>query len=134
MLYVYDIDLGIWHKEDDVAAVSFTVINGLMYMATSKQIFCIEDKQEDVSWEMELWYDEGTVGLKKYKGFEIRGDVGECEVLLKADDGEWVAYAFTDNKLSIKAEPFMARELSVKIKGKGICEIKSLDRTYEIVN
>lgn len=134
VLYVYDIDLGIWHKEDDVAAVSFTVINGLMYMATSTQIFCIEDKQEDVSWEMELWYDEGTFNLKKYKGFQIRGDVGECEVLLKADDGEWQAYAFAEKKLSLKTEPFMCRELSVKIKGKGICKIKSLDRTYEIID
>lgn len=132
-LYVFDINLGMWHKEDDTKAVSFTCLNGKMCMATEKQIYILDAKEEAVEWEAELWYDEGTYKLKKYKGFEVRGNLGECEVYLKADDGEWQAYALTENKLSIKSEPFMCRELSIKIKGRGICEIKSLDRTFEVV-
>ncbi len=132
-LYVYDIDLGLWHKEDSTAAVSFTTIGGKMYMATDTQIFCLESPQEEVEWEAELWYDEGTHKLKKYKEFHVRGNLGECELYLKADDGEWQAYAFTENNLSVKSEPFMCRELSIRIKGKGICEIKSLDRVFEVV-
>ena len=104
-----------------------------MYMATATQIFCLDAPQEEVEWEAELWYDEGTFNYKKYKGFEVRGDLGECEVYLKADDGEWKLYTFTEGKLSMKAEPFWCRELGVKLKGKGICELKSLDRTYEVV-
>ena len=52
---------------------------------------------------------------------------------LKADDGEWKLYTFTEGKLSMKAEPLWCRELGIKFKGKGICELKSLDRTYEVV-
>lgn len=133
-LYVFDINLGIWHKEDNVAAVSFVMLGSKMYMATASQIFCLDAMPEDVEWEAELWYDEGTFNYKKYKGFEVRGDIGECEVYLKADDGEWKLYTFTEGKLSIKSEPFWCRELGVKLKGKGICELKSLDRTYEVVD
>lgn len=132
-LYVYDIGLGTWHKEDDTRAVSFVMLGSKMYMATATQIFCLDAPQEEVEWEAELWYDEGTFNYKKYKGFEVRGDLGECEVYLKADDGEWKLYTFTEGKLSMKAEPFWCRELGVKLKGKGICELKSLDRTYEVV-
>lgn len=132
-LYVFDINLGIWHKEDNVAAVSFTMLGSKMYMATASQIFCLDAMQEDVEWEAEFWYDEGTFNYKKYKGLEIRGDLGECEVYLKADDGEWQLYTFTEGKLSIKSEPFWCRELGIKFKGRGICELKSLDRTYEVV-
>jgi hypothetical protein len=133
-LYVFDINLGIWHKEDNVAAVSFTMLGSKMYMATASQIFCLDAMPENVEWEAELWYDEGTFNYKKYKGFEVRGDLGECEVYLKADDGEWKLYTFTEGKLSIKSEPFWCRELGIKLKGRGICELKSLDRTYEVVD
>ena len=102
-------------------------------MATASQIFCLDAMPEDVEWEAEFWYDEGTFNYKKYKGFEVRGDIGECEVYLKADDGEWKLYTFTEGKLSIKSEPFWCRELGIKLKGRGICELKSLDRTYEVV-
>ena len=132
-LYVYDIGLGIWHKEDDIAAVSFVMLGSKMYMATQTQIFCLDEPQEEVEWEAELWYDEGTFKPKKYKGFEIRGNLGECEVYLKPDDGEWQLYAFTEGKLSMRSEPFCCRELGIKFKGKGICELKSLDRIYEVV-
>ena len=133
-LYVFDIALGLWHKEDSTKAVSFVPIGGKMYMATDTQILQLDTDSEDVEWEAEFWYDEGTFDLKKYKSFTIRGNLGECEVWLKADDNDWQAYAFTDNKLDIRTEPFWARELSIKLKGKGVCEIKSLDRIYEVVN
>lgn len=133
-LYVYNIGLGMWHKEDNVKAVSFVSLNGRMVMATEKQIFILDGIEEAVEWEAELWYDEGTFDIKKYKGFEIRGNLGECEVWLKADDNEWQSYAFTNNKLSMRTEPFWCRELGIKIKGKGVCEIKSLDRIYEVVD
>ena len=132
-LYVFDSSLGVWHKEDNIRAVSFCVIGGKMYMATDTQIYKLDAINEDLEWEAELWYDEGTYDLKKYKSFSARGNLGNCEIYLKADDGEWQAYAFTDNKLDIRTEPFWARELSIKLKGKGMCEIKSLDRIFEVV-
>lgn len=132
-LYVYDIALGLWHKEDDTKAVSFVPISGRMYMATDTQILKLDTNSEAVEWEAEFWFDEGTHLPKKYKKFVARGNLGECEVWLKADDEDWQLYLFTDNKLDVRTEPVWARELSVKIKGKGVCELKSLDRIYEVV-
>ena len=132
-LYVYDINLGLWHKEDDTKAVSFVNLGGSVIMATDKQIYMLDALLEDLEWEAELWYDEGTYAIKKYKGFTARGNLGDCEIQLKADDGDWESYAFIDGKLDIRTEPFMCRELSVKLKGKGVCEIKTLDRRFEVV-
>ncbi len=134
-LYVYDIDLNMWHKEDNTHATSFTMLNGKMYMADydKNEIYNLNALREDVDWEAEFWFDEGTHRKKKYKEFYIRGSVGECEMYLKADEGEWKLIKMTEDKLHIKIAPFECEELSIKLKGKGICEIKSVERVYELI-
>ena len=134
-LYVYDANLGIWHKEDNTRASSFTMLGGEMYMTDvdANEVYNINTPQEDVEWELELWFDEGTHKKKKYKEFIFRGNVGECELQLKADDGEWQAVRWTEDKLRVRIEPFVCEELGLRLKGKGICEIKTLDRVYEEV-
>lgn len=132
-LYVYDITYGLWHKEDNTKVSSFAVLDGCMHMAVGTEIYNLNGAKEDVDWECELWYDEGTHQRKKYKQIDIRGDVGDnCELWLKADDGEWRLIG-SPHKGSIKLIPFDCVELNLKLKGKGKCEIKSIDRMYEVV-
>lgn len=131
-LYVYDINRGIWHKEDSVHATSFAVINGEMHMAVGSEIYNLSAQGEDVEWMCELWYDEGTHRKKRYKEFNIRGDVGMCELYLKADDGEWQMKKAVEGKLLLKLPPFECRELGIMLKGNGKCEIKSMDRVFEV--
>ena len=131
-LYVYDIAYGLWHREDDTKVTSFAVIDGCMHMAVGTEIYNLNGSKEDVEWECELWYDEGTHRRKKYKQIDIRGDIGDCELWLKADDGEW-RYIGTPYNGSIKLIPFDCVELSLKLKGYGKCEIKSVDRVFEVV-
>lgn len=132
-LYVYDINYGIWHKEDATQAASFVMLGGEMYMAVGTEIYNLNAPQEDVSWECELWYDEGTHRRKKYKEIIVRGKVGECELYLKPDDGEWKLIGAVEDKMRMKFIPFDCEELRLKLRGKGICEIKSIDRTFEVV-
>ena len=134
-LFVCDTEKGMWHKEDNTHAVSFTMLNGKMYMADydKNEIYNLNSPRDDVEWETEFWFDEGTHRKKKYKEFVIRGSVGECELYLKADDGEWKLIKITEDKLRIKIAPFECEELSLKLKGKGICEIKSIERVFELV-
>lgn len=131
-LYVYDISYGLWHKEDNTKVSSFAVIDGNMHMAVGTEIYNLNGVKEDTEWECELWYDEGTHRHKKYKRIDIRGDVGDCELWLKADDGEW-RYIGTPYNGSIKLIPFDCVELSLKLKGRGKPEIKSIDRMFEVV-
>lgn len=132
-MYVYDISLGLWHKEDDVRIISFVMIDGDMYGATETEIYNLNSQKEEEDWEAEFWYDEGTHRKKKYSGFHIRGRVGLSEVQIKADDGEWQVLCWTEDKFDFKFPPIECEEISIKIKGKGICEIKSLDRDYEVI-
>ena len=132
-LYVYDINYGIWHKEDATQAASFTMLGGEMHMAVGTEIYNLNSPQEDVNWECELWYDEGTHRKKKYKEIIVRGNVGECELYLKPDDGDWKLIGAVQDKMRMKFLPFDCEELHLKLKGKGICEIKSIDRTFEVV-
>ena len=134
-LYVYDANLGIWHKEDNTHVSSFTMLHGEMYMvdADSNEVYNINTQQEDVEWEMVLWFDEGTYKKKKYKELSFRGDVGKCELQIKYDDGEWQAIRWTEDKLQAKLIPCPCEEFMIKLKGCGICQIKSLDRVYEII-
>ena len=132
-LYVYDIPLGLWHKEDDMRVISFVMIDGDMYGATETEIYNLNAQRSAEEWEAEFWYDEGTHRKKKYNGFHIRGKAGLSEVQIKADDGEWQAIHWSEDKLDFKFPPIECEELSIKIKGKGIWEIKSLDRDFEVI-
>lgn len=132
-LFVYDITFETWHKEECDGAISFVMLNGELHMAMGDEIYNLYAPQEDVPWEFELWYDEGTHCKKKYKEITVRGTVGDCELWLKADDGEWKFIGAVTDKMIMKFIPFDCEELSLKLKGKGKCEIKSIDRTFEIV-
>lgn len=131
-LYVYDINYGFWHKEDNTQAISFTSFGAHMYMATKKEIYNISAPQEDVEWSFELWYDEDTPQKKKYKELIVRGVVGECEVFIKSND-EWKLIYASSGSLKIKFPPVEREEISVLFRGKGICEIKSIDRVFELI-
>lgn len=132
-LYVYDINYKTWHKEDNTKAISFTMLDSEMYMATDTEVYNITAPQEDVDWSFELWYDEDTHRKKKYKEFIVRGYVGECEMFIKADGGEWKLIKAAEDELRAKIPPFECEELGILIRGKGICEIKSIDRVFEVV-
>ncbi len=131
-LYVYDINYGIWHREDNTQAISFTSLGAQVYMATKNEIYNISAPQEDVEWSFELWYDEDTPQKKKYKELIVRGVVGECEVFIKVND-EWKLIYSASGSLKIKFPPVEREEISILFKGKGICEIKSIDRVFEII-
>lgn len=131
-LYVYDINYGVWHKEDNTQAVSFTVLGAEMHMATKDEIYNINAPQEDVDWSFELWYDEDTPRKKKYKELIARGNVGECEVFIKEND-EWKLICSASETLNVKFLPVEREEISILIRGKGICEIKSIDRVFEVI-
>ena len=131
-LYVYDIHYGIWHKEDNTHAISFTSLGAQVYMATKDEIYNISAPQEDVEWSFELWYDEDTPQKKKYKELIVRGVVGECEVFIKVND-EWKLIYSASGSLKIKFPPVEREEISILFRGKGICEIKSIDRVFEII-
>ena len=131
-LYVYDINYGVWHKEDNTQAVSFTLFGAEMYMATTDEIYNISSAQENVEWSFELWYDEDTPRKKKYKELLVRGNVGECEVFIKEND-EWKLICSASETLNVKFVPVEREEISILIRGKGICEIKSIDRVFEVI-
>ncbi len=134
-LYVYDINYDIWHKEDSTHARSFTMIGGEMYIASGTDIYNINAPQEDISWSCELWFDEGTHLRKKYKELDIRGKVGDCEIFAKTERGEFqlIGAAEAAENLQMKFPPIECEELTVLIRGRGICEIKSMDRVFEVI-
>ena len=131
-LYVYDINYGVWHKEDNTQAISFTVLGSEMHMATKDEIYNINAPQEDVEWSFELWYDEDTPRKKKYKELIVRGNVGECEAFIKEGD-EWKLICQASETLRVKFPPIEREEISILIRGKGVCEIKSIDRVFEVI-
>ena len=103
-----------------------------MHMATKDEIYNINAPQEDVEWSFELWYDEDTPRKKKYKELIARGNVGECEVFIKEND-EWKLICSASETLNVKFVPVEREEISILIRGKGICEIKSIDRVFEVI-
>ena len=100
-------------------------------MTDGIDIYFYDDEKESVKWEAEFSYDEDSIYKKKYKQLLIRGTFDECEVWVKADDGEW-AVAVLSESGKIKVPPIICEKLTIKLRGYGKAEIRSVDRVFEI--
>ncbi|GEM_PF-6106062 len=132
--YVYDVRKRLWHREDSVHALSFTVIDGkVCYCDAQSGKVMVYGSEGAEEWETELEYDEGTWQKKKYKKIIVRGDFEDADVYLSADGEEWRAIGHSTGKEEFPIIPLVCERLKIKIKGTGKCVIKSIDRIFEVI-
>lgn len=146
-LCVYDVEKGLWHKEDNVRVRDFAYHNGkliyvndddgVMYEMASDNPMASE---RDITWRAELGpFDEFIEDKKVYSKMKMRlrlEDMSELAVYIKMDDGDWEQLqhinAEKSRSMLIPMVPRRCDKFAIRFIGKGYCKIESLVREYRL--
>lgn len=148
-LVVFDTDKAVWHREDDVRFVDCCTMDGSLYFISATdtgvfeadKIYIINPKTATEPMYSREWsavfgpFDEYLENQKIYSKVSLRFIAQprtRASVSVKMDDGPWekikeFAYAETGGE-TVMIVPRRCDRFSIKIAGKGECEIKSLTR------
>lgn len=150
-LMVLDIDKAVWHKEDAVRFRDCCTLDGRLYFIAdtdyksfeANKIYVINPEEETETKFDRQWmavfgpFDEYVENQKIYSKMSLRfiaQPKTTVSIFIKMDEGEWVkvrefAYTGTGGE-TVPIIPRRCDRFSIKIQGKGDCEIKSLTRRY----
>lgn len=150
-LMVLDIDKAVWHKEDAVRFRDCCTLDGRLYFIAdtdyksfeTDKIYVINPEEETETKFDRQWmavfgpFDEYVENQKIYSKMSLRfiaQPKTTVSIFIKMDEGEWVkvrefAYTGTGGE-TVPIIPRRCDRFSIKIQGKGDCEIKSLTRRY----
>lgn len=150
-LMVLDVDRAVWHKEDNVRFRDCCTLDGSLYFIpyissgvfTRNKIYIINPKSTTELRKQREWmavfgpFDEYMENQKIYSKMSLRLVIKTDTIVtiyIRMDDGEWegvkqIGYARTGGE-TIPIVPRRCDRFSIKLVGKGDCEIKSLTRRY----
>jgi hypothetical protein len=144
-LLVFDMERGLWHKEDDTRVRDFCYHNGKMLFINENDDKIYEmdadtplDDEEDINWMVEFGpFDEFVEEKKVYSSMKMRLTLEEgssLAVYIKIEDGDWeLAKKISDKSERSQLVPIVPRrcdKFSIKLEGEGNCRIESLVREY----
>ena len=150
-LMVLDIDKAVWHKEDAVRFRDCCTLDGRLYFICDEDYLSFEadkmyvinpaeatEKMYDRKWMAVFGpFDEYVENQKIYSKMSLRfiaQPKTKVAVYIKMDDGEWETvkkfeYTVTGGE-DVPVIPRRCDRFSIKLVGRGDCEIKSLTRRY----
>lgn len=150
-LLVLDIDKAVWHKEDEIRFRDCCTLDGRLYFISDKAYGSFEadkmyvinpeeasEKMYDRDWMAVFGpFDEYVENQKIYSKMSLRFIAQprtRVNVYIKMDDGDWeIIRKFEYTKTGGEDVPIIPRRcdrFSIKVSGKGDCEIKSLTRRF----
>lgn len=141
-LFVYDVLKNIWLREDDTRVLDMAFFNGYVYfLGEYGELYCIDRtaSRDDIEWSATFCPFNETVNEKKgYSKFHMRVDMSAKSWLavdVKADyDTQWKEVYKTHNEraktISIPIIPTRCDSVTVRVRGKGECVIKSFVREF----
>lgn len=142
-MFVYDVEKGLWHLEDNTQADEFAFIgNQLVYTDHDKhKIITTEGRGENIDQDPIEWYakfgeyDEFLEHKKVYSKIEMRlkmEEHSEISVWIAIDGGAWesVCHLSTYFKRTVELPivPRRCDKFAILIQGKGYSKIESLTR------
>lgn len=143
-MFVYDVLKNIWLREDDTQAVDMAFHDGKVYYLDAKGGLYYIDKmadRSDIEWGATFCTMHETVHERKgYSKFHLRMDLSAgawLAVDIKTDnDLQWQQVYTTHNEkaktVSIPIMPTRCDSISIRLRGKGKCTIKSFVREFTV--
>lgn len=146
-LFVFDVEKGIWHREDDVRAMMFTTYRDDLYYI-DEDTRCVMsalgksgELEEAVDWEAV----SGIIGYEypdsKYLSrFNLRVRMEEhswCEIWVQYDsDGEWVKQGdltgTSTQSFTVPVIPRRCDHMQIRLRGRGDVKIYSIAKILEM--
>lgn len=147
VLFVYDTQKGLWHKEDATHAMMFTKMDDDLYFidADTNRLMCVLGSQGTVEAAPDWMAESGTIGYeypdKKYLSrYNIRlqiEDGGELRMYCMYDsDGKWEHAGTVRRKghgtFTVPVIPRRCDHMKLKLEGKGVVRVFSIAKILEL--
>lgn len=144
-LMTFDLDLGIWHKEDDAAFRDTCTLGGRLYYIedSDDSVRIINPETATETSAQRPWmavfgpFDEVDEDQKIFSRISLRfvaHGTASATVHIKMDDGTWeLVKTFSQIATggdSVIIIPRRCDRFSIKVSGTGDCEIKNLTRRF----
>ena len=142
-MFVFDERRGMWHREDNIHAADFVLLNGSLYFtnAADNKVYSVTGSDGD---EIEWFVETGDLGMnspdrKHISKIILRMELetgSSISVGMQFDsEGDWktVYRADTNRKRSflIPVIPYRCDHFRIRIAGKGVCKIFSISKVTE---
>ena len=143
-LYCYDVMRNIWLREDETDAVDMAFHDGKVYFLDARGGLYYIDKEADrsnIEWEAVFCTINETIYERKgYSKFQLRMDLDEgawLAVDIKTDTNPvWNQVYTTHNAkaktVSIPIMPTRCDSVDIRLRGKGVCTIKTFLREFTV--
>lgn len=146
-LLVFDMEKGLWHKEDNTRARDFCYHNGKVLYINDKDGKIYEmasdlplHEERDMYWMVEFGpFDEFIEEKKVYSRMKMRlklEEGSELNVYIKIGDGNWELVQYIDNHTErsqlVPIVPRRCDKFSIRLEGEGNCRIESLVREFRV--
>lgn len=147
VLFVYDTQKGLWHKEDSTHAMMFTKMDDDLYYidADTNKLMCVLGSQGTVEAAPDWMAESGTIGYeypdKKYLSrYNIRlqiEDGGELRMYCMYDsDGKWEHAGTVRRKghgtFTVPVIPRRCDHMKLKLEGEGVVRVFSIAKILEL--
>lgn len=144
-IFTFDVSRNIWLKEDNVKAVDFADVEGILYFISEDNNMYKVDVADDESGEVIEWgatfcpFNETVNERKGYSKMSMRVELDKgswLKVEVKADNELWKEVYTTHNKAAgtivIPIHPNRCDSFKVRLTGKGYCKIKNFMRDFYV--
>lgn len=142
-VYAYDTYHGVWHKEDTLRVVEFTLLDGYVYALTSEttsKIMKLNYGTETVTGyaETEI-FDESELNKKYYSKLKVKVELGtsaSIDIYVKTDNGAYsLVKSFSTTQLQVIPIEFIPKRCNnfqVKFAFSGDVKIFGMEREFEL--
>ena len=136
-LFVYDIENGLFLKEDNIHINDFAKLSGTLYFNASGQVFTIDTEAFLDNWSVTMPFTELDISAKKYYSLYFRVEIFEnsyLKVETSHNNKPFKQVLITHNKTNFSIPLKLSRSDSFKIRlsGSGRTHIKNLTYKYRL--
>lgn len=140
-MFVYDAELEMWHKEDELRPTGFEWYDGkLCYIGVDDYINYIDadEGSESIEWMAEFGpLDEYVEEQKIYSVIKLRYKLSagsSMKIEMSVDESDWeeveVIETDVDQSDVVEVIPRRCDRFGIRVSGTGHCEIKTLTREF----
>ena len=141
-LYVYDIQNGLWVKEDESECHYFAQVEGKVHFLSGSKVYVSENAAFDGEWYAHLNpMNETVLNRKGYSKIGLRMQLSQdAWVKVERRSGPktaweqvWASPDSHSGVVEIPILPYFSDALELKISGRGNCLLESMVRTFDVV-
>ncbi len=138
--FSYDIQSGVWLREDETHAIQFATVDGKAHYLAGDTVFLCGEGDFSGVWSARLNpLTEQALGKKRYTRLTLRLELEEgawVRVETRTDGGQWrqvwLSPAGRRRVFAVPLRPTRCDRMELRLSGEGVCIVRTLERSFDV--